>query len=103
MYYAVTTLPLAEATLLQYTHPVFTALLAMLFLGEKVHGATIACIAMSIAGLIVMVDPGLFGAGSSSLPPLSVGIALLGAFGSGVAQSFPGTDPSGRLMSRRQG
>ena len=32
VYYAVTTLPLAEATLLQYMHPVFTALLGLLLL-----------------------------------------------------------------------
>lgn len=85
VYYAVTTLPLAEATLLQYMHPVFTALLALLFLGERIHASTIACIVMSVAGLVVMVDPGLFGAGSSDLPSFSVAIALLGAFGSGIA------------------
>ena len=31
VYYSVTTLPLAEATILQYVHPVFTALLACCF------------------------------------------------------------------------
>ena len=31
VYYSITTLPLAEATFLQYTHPVFTALLAFIF------------------------------------------------------------------------
>ena len=31
VYYSVTTLPLAEATILQYVHPVFTALLGVLF------------------------------------------------------------------------
>lgn len=37
VYYAVTTLPLAEATILQYVHPVFTALLGVLFLKERVQ------------------------------------------------------------------
>ena len=31
VYYSITTLPLAEATLLQYLHPVFTALIAFVF------------------------------------------------------------------------
>ena len=30
IYYAVTTLPLADATVLQYTHPAFTAILALI-------------------------------------------------------------------------
>jgi drug/metabolite transporter (DMT)-like permease len=85
VYYAITVLPLAEATLLQYTHPVFTALLALLFLGERIHGSTIACIALSVAGVVVMVDPGLLSNGYPTLPWFSVSVALAGAFGSGVA------------------
>lgn len=85
VYYAVTTLPLAEATLLQYTHPVFTALLALLVLKEGIHLSTIACIALSITGLVIMVEPGLVGVASSALPLLPVTVALVGAFGSSVA------------------
>ncbi len=85
VYYAVTTLPLAEATLLQYTHPVFTAILALLFLRERIHGATIACIVLCVAGLAIMVDPGLLNDNASPLPAFGVTIALLGAFGSAIA------------------
>lgn len=85
VYYAVTTLPLAEATLLQYTHPVFTAVLALLFLQERIHGATIACIVLCVAGLVIMVDPGLFDERAPRLPAAGVAVALLGAFGSAVA------------------
>ena len=35
VYYAVITLPLAEATLIQYLHPAFTAVIALIFLKEK--------------------------------------------------------------------
>jgi len=86
VYYAVTTLPLAEATLLQYTHPVFTALLALLLLREGLHASTVVCIVFSIAGLLIMVEPGLVGGGSSTdLPRLGVLVALAGAFGSAIA------------------
>jgi drug/metabolite transporter (DMT)-like permease len=85
VYYAVTTLPLAEATLLQYMHPVFTALLGLLLLKEGITLSTVACIVLSIAGLIVMVDPGTFAGTSAALPWFNVSIALLGAFGSAVA------------------
>jgi len=85
VYYAVITLPRAEATLLQYTHPVFTARLARFLLRERIHGATMACIALSITGLVVMVNPGFNGELATTLPAFSVAIALLGALGSAVA------------------
>lgn len=85
VYYAVTTLPLAEATLLQYMHPLFTALLALLLLRESIHLSTVISIALSLAGLVVMVEPTLLQDTSTTLPRLSVGIALAGAFGSAVA------------------
>ncbi len=84
IYFAVTTLPLAEATILQYTYPAFTAVLALIFLKERIHLATIICIALSIAGLLVMLRPGIT-TDASALPLLSVGAALLGAFGSAAA------------------
>ncbi|MEO0538857.1 MAG: DMT family transporter [Cyanobacteria bacterium P01_A01_bin.123] len=84
IYYAVSTLPLADATVLQYTHPAFTAILALLFLGESVKRSTVICIILSFIGLIVMVRPGASGA-MVGLPPLSVMAALVGALGSAVA------------------
>ncbi|EOA6594268.1 DMT family transporter [Vibrio vulnificus] len=85
VYYAVTALPLAEATILQYVHPVFTALLAVLFLKERVQPATLACIALCLLGVFTMVYPSFDASGVGELPMLSVGIALLGAFGSSIA------------------
>ena len=59
VYYAVTTLPLAEATILQYLHPVFTAILALVFLKEMIQRSTIACIVISLIGLFIMIQPNL--------------------------------------------
>ena len=84
VYYAVTTLPLADATVLQYTHPAFTAILALVFLRESVKRSTLTCIVLSFIGLVVMVRPGASGA-ILGLPPLSLIAALAGAFGSAVA------------------
>lgn len=85
VYFAVTTLPLAEATILQYLHPVFTALLALMFLGERIQQSTIVCILLSIAGLVIMVKPDLFVGEVTELPLLSVSAALFGALGSAIA------------------
>jgi drug/metabolite transporter (DMT)-like permease len=85
VYYAVLHLPLAEATLLQYTHPVFTALLGLLVLRESITAATLTCIVLSLAGLFIMVQPGTLAGDASALPLMPVGIALAGAFGSAIA------------------
>lgn len=85
VYYSVTTLPLAEATVLQYTYPAFTAVIALWFLKERVQLATMLCIAFSLVGLLVMTQPDLAGGAVIGLPLLSVAAALTGALGSAAA------------------
>lgn len=85
VYSAVTMLPLAEATILQYVHPVFTALLGVLFLKERVQKSTLVCIAFCLAGLLVMVQPNMNSEIVNELPLFSIMIALCGAFGSSIA------------------
>lgn len=89
VYYALLHLPLAEATVLQYLHPLFTALLALLFLKERPTAATLLCILISLFGLIVMVRPDfIFGRFSSELDLFAVSIAIAAAFGSGLAYTI---------------
>ena len=90
VYYAVTTLPLAEATVLQYLHPVFTAILALFFLKETIQRSTVACIIISLLGLFIIIQPNLaqsnFQIGNGAQYPwLSIGAGVLGAFTSAVA------------------
>jgi drug/metabolite transporter (DMT)-like permease len=85
VYYAVTTLPLAEATILQYLHPVFTALMALFFLKEVIQRSTLACIALSLMGLVIMIQPNFLPDSAISYSWVSIGAGLLGAFGSAVA------------------
>lgn len=85
VYYAVTTLPLAEATVLQYLHPVFTAILALFFLKEVIQRSTVACIVISLIGLFIIIQPNLQVDGGVHYPWLSITAGVLGAFGSAVA------------------
>ncbi|MHA7230524.1 DMT family transporter [Vibrio campbellii] len=85
VYYSVTTLPLAEATIFQYIHPVFTALLAIFFLKERIQSSTFICIALCLLGVYVMVRPETGPDAEHALPMFSVMIAILGAFGSSIA------------------
>ena len=56
--YAVTVISLAELVSIEFTTPFWTAILAVLFLGEKMTRATAAAIALGIVGVAVIVRPG---------------------------------------------
>ncbi|MGH1485409.1 MAG: DMT family transporter [Cellvibrionaceae bacterium] len=85
VFYALVNIPFADATVLQYLHPMFTAVLAILFLRERLHRSTLTCIALSFVGLIVVVRPDfLFGSFTVQYAPIAIIAAILGAFGSAV-------------------
>jgi drug/metabolite transporter (DMT)-like permease len=86
VYYAITHLPLAEATVLQYLYPVFTAVLAVFFLKEHVHWQLVVSIALSFIGLLLVVRPAfLFGILAQDLSYIAVLAGVLGAIGSSIA------------------
>ena len=85
-YFAMTTLPLAEATMLKHLSPIFTALMALLFLKEQIQRSTMLCIVLSIIGLVIMVKPDLiFSSTVNELPLISVVAALFGSLVAAVA------------------
>ena len=79
-FYALTKLPLAETTVIVYISPVFTAILAAIFLKETLRSNEIAGLVLSMAGLVFVAQPSfLFGQSADSLDLFAVGIAVLGA------------------------
>lgn len=83
---ALTKLPLADATAIMYTNPIWTAFLARRVqrepLSPRVLGASLA----SLVGVVLIARPSfLFGAGDVALPLVPVLLALLAAFGSAAA------------------
>jgi len=85
VFFAIIHLPIAAATMLHYMHPVFTALLAFIFLMERPTPATLICIALSLTGLGFMVAPLWLSDGSTNLAFWPVMAGLGGALGSGIA------------------
>jgi drug/metabolite transporter (DMT)-like permease len=84
-YYALVHLPLAEATVIQYTNPLFTALLAAWLLRERIGRLEVACVAASLAGVLLIARPGFLVAAVDPLPPAVVAIAVSGAVFSAAA------------------
>ena len=88
VFYALIHLSMAQATVLQYLHPIFTALLAFLFLAERPTTATIVCIVLSLMGLVCIVSPYWWEPGNAGASVWPVLAGLAGAFGSGVAYTL---------------
>ena len=85
-YFALTVLPLADATVIQYTNPVWTALIAAVVLDERLRRIEVAGTVASLVGVVLLVRPTvLFGTSAGSLDPLHVAVALSGAVFSAAA------------------
>ena len=56
-YYALTHLPLADAVAISYARPLFLIVLAVLFLGERVHLRRWTATAVGFLGVLVMMRP----------------------------------------------
>ena len=85
-YHTLTNLPIADATVIQYTNPVYAGLLAVPLLGEKLRRREVLSVLASIVGVLLVTQPGfLFGGSPHALPGMSVAIGLTGAMCSAAA------------------
>lgn len=85
-YYGLVHLPLAEATVIQYTNPILTALLAALVLGERFHPVLGAGLLLGFAGIVLIARPAmLFGGAAAGLDPFAVLVGFGGAVFSACA------------------
>lgn len=56
---ALSLLPLPEVTALGYVTPIFTLILAALFLGERIRVIRISAVAIGLVGVVIMLSPRL--------------------------------------------
>lgn len=82
-FYAVTHLPLAEATVLHFLNPIFTALLAAVVLKERFGARLVVGLALSLGGTALVLFPD--GRFDPSLHPWGVAAALGGALSAAFA------------------
>lgn len=76
---ALTMIPLAQLISIEFTMPVWTAIFAGLFLGERIGGWKIVSIILGILGVVIIVRPGLDHVDPGQL------IALCAAVGFGIS------------------
>lgn len=57
--HALMLIPLAELVSIEFTTPIWTAILALIFLGERLTPARMGAIALGLAGILLIVRPGV--------------------------------------------
>lgn len=78
-FFAVAAIPLAEVFAIEFTIPLWTALLAAAFLGERLSGHRVTALALGIGGVLLILRPG------AALVHPAASAALLGAFAYAVS------------------
>jgi len=68
-FYGVTLIALADVASLQFTSPLFTAIIAAAFLGEKIGGHRMLAILAGFAGALIIIRPGMI--------PINLGTVMI--------------------------
>ena len=85
LFAALTLIPFADVTAITFTAPMFLTLLAVLFLGERIHRYRWSALAIGFLGVVIMIGPHLsFGSGN----PVGVFLALGAAVFTALAMMF---------------
>jgi drug/metabolite transporter (DMT)-like permease len=89
---ALTLIPLAQVVAIEFTMPIWTALLAVSFLGERLNIWKVLAIALGLVGVVIIVQPG-----AAALSPGQI-IMVVTAVGFGISivmvKSLTRTDPA---------
>jgi drug/metabolite transporter (DMT)-like permease len=76
---ALTLIPLADFTAIGFTAPMFLTVLAMLFLGERIHAYRWSALVIGFAGVLITIGPHLTLGGSSLGVLVALGAAVFSA------------------------
>ncbi len=79
-FFAMTQIPLAEVTAMNYMTPVYVTLGAALFLGEKLAFRRIAAILVALVGVLIILRPGFRDVSSGHLAMLGTALTLGGSY-----------------------
>jgi drug/metabolite transporter (DMT)-like permease len=95
-YYAIAHLPLAEAVLLNFSSPIFTAIIAMIWLGEKATRKIMLAIIIGFSGICLILKPGLGILSAAALVGLIS--AVFAAIAMVTIRNLSKTEPTYRIV-----
>jgi drug/metabolite transporter (DMT)-like permease len=79
-FYAMTQIPLAEVTAMNYLNPVYVTLGAALFLGERLAARRIIAVLVALVGVVVILRPGLRAVETGHLAMLATAVLFAGSY-----------------------
>lgn len=79
-FFAMTRIPIADVTALNYLNPVYVILLAVLFLGERLGPNRIAAVAVAFVGTFVIIRPGFREIDLGHVTMLFTAVAMAGSY-----------------------
>jgi drug/metabolite transporter (DMT)-like permease len=93
LYSAVTMIPLADVTAITFTAPMFLTVLAMVFLGERIHRFRWTALGIGFLGMLMMVGPHVaFSEGASTGALVALGNAIFAAIALVFVRSMSGRE-----------
>jgi drug/metabolite transporter (DMT)-like permease len=95
-FYAITLIPIGQVVAIEFTMPIWTALLALAFLGERMTRWKVAAIALGVAGVWLIVRPHPGAAVHGQL--IALGAAVGFAISVIMVKSLTGTDGVVRII-----
>jgi drug/metabolite transporter (DMT)-like permease len=95
-FFALTLIPLGQVVAIEFTMPIWTALLAATFLGERMNLAKILAIALGLFGVTIIVRPSTSGVDAGQLIALAAAVG----FGTSIAmvKSLTRTETTLRII-----
>jgi drug/metabolite transporter (DMT)-like permease len=94
---ALSLMPLAQATALSFTAPIFTSVLAVIFLGEVMRLRRWTATAVGLLGTLIIVRPGYASMEPAAL--LAIASALLGAVSPIFVKVMARTESTGAIVT----
>jgi len=88
---ALTLIPLADFTAIGFTAPMFLTVLAMLFLGERIHAYRWTALAMGFAGVLITIGPHVTFGGNVLGIVVAFGAAIFSALAMLFLRSMSGS------------
>ena len=89
-FYGIALLPLAQVFAIEFTMPIWTAVFAVVILGERVNKQRALAIAIGFAGVLVMLRPGIAVVSPAALAVLAAALAY--GFAHTLTKRLSGTD-----------
>ena len=79
-FFAMTRIPIADVTALNYLNPVYVILLAVLFLGERLGPWRIGAICVAFLGTLIIIRPGFREIDTGHIVMLFAAVAMAGSY-----------------------